>query len=67
MKNISFLSLNFQFLEVTFSIYLNRHVFVMYRSNSDAENNVQHSNQVLRYPLTERSSLLPYACVWENF
>ena len=32
MKNISFffLSENFQFLEVKFSIYLNRHVFVMF-------------------------------------
>ena len=29
MKNISFLSENFQFLEVKFSIYLNRRVFVM--------------------------------------
>ena len=29
MKNISFLSENFQFLEVKFSTYLNRHVFVM--------------------------------------
>ena len=31
MKNISFFfSENFQFLEVRFSIYLNRHVFVMF-------------------------------------
>ena len=29
MKNIRFLSENFQFLEVKFSIYLNRRVFVM--------------------------------------
>ena len=29
MKNISFLSENFQFLEVKLSIYLNRHFFVM--------------------------------------
>ena len=29
-----FLSENFQFLEVKFSIYLNRRVFVMYRFNS---------------------------------
>ena len=29
MKNISFLSENFQFLEVKFSVYLNRRVFVM--------------------------------------
>ena len=29
MKNISFLSENFPFLEVKFSIYLNRRVFVM--------------------------------------
>ena len=29
MKNIRVLSENFQFLEVKFSIYLNRHVFVM--------------------------------------
>ena len=30
MKNISFLSENFKFLEVKFSIYLNRCVFIMY-------------------------------------
>ena len=31
MKNIrGFLSENFQFLGVKFSIYLNRHVFIMY-------------------------------------
>ena len=29
MKNISFLPENFQFLEVKFSLYLNRRVFVM--------------------------------------
>ena len=29
MKNIRVLSENFQFLEVKFSIYLNRHVYVM--------------------------------------
>ena len=29
MKNIRFLSENFQFLLVKFSIYLNRHVFLM--------------------------------------
>ena len=29
MKNISCLSENFQFLEVKFSIYLNRGVFIM--------------------------------------
>ena len=29
MKNISFLSVNFQFLELKFSIYLNRRVLVM--------------------------------------
>ena len=28
-ENISFLSENFQFLEIKFSIYLNRRVFVM--------------------------------------
>ena len=40
MKNIkyqSFLFENFQFLEVKFSMYLNRHVFVM--------NNVDYSTQ----------------------
>ena len=30
MKNISFLSENFRFLEVKFSIYLNRPVLVMF-------------------------------------
>ena len=33
-KNISFLSENFQFLEVKFSIYLNRRVFVMKKTIS---------------------------------
>ena len=37
MKNISFLSENFQYLEVKFSIYLNRHVFVMFRTYEDSE------------------------------
>ena len=31
-KYRSFLSENFQFLEVKFSVYLNRHVFVMFSS-----------------------------------
>ena len=36
MKNIRFiLSENFMFLEVEFSIYLNRHVFVMNRNGQD--------------------------------
>ena len=35
MKNISFLSEISQFLEVNFSIYLNRHVFVMMWSYKD--------------------------------
>ena len=39
MKNISvFLSENFQFWEVKFSIHLNRHVFVMYRVIRQANN-----------------------------
>ena len=36
MKKISFLSENFQFLEVTFSLYLNRYVFVMNTNNINA-------------------------------
>ena len=32
MKNMKFLSENFQFLEVIFSIYLNRRVIVMFRA-----------------------------------
>ena len=36
MKNIkSFLSENFQFLEVKFAIYLNRRIFVMLRIAKD--------------------------------
>ena len=36
MKNISFfLSENFQFSEVKFSLYLNRRVFVMLMNNSN--------------------------------
>ena len=31
-KQTDFISENFQFLEVKFSTYLNRHVFVMYQS-----------------------------------
>ena len=35
-KNETFFSENFQFLEVKFSVYLNRHVFVMtYRSDKN--------------------------------
>ena len=38
MKNIRvFLSENFQFLEVKFSIYLNRHVFVMHTDNENTD------------------------------
>ena len=32
-KYLSFLSENFQFLEIKFSIYLNRRVFIMLRSH----------------------------------
>ena len=51
MKNISFLSENFQFLEVKFSIYLNRHVFVMVLSNCRSrchmfESQLSHINLV---------------------
>ena len=44
MKNISFLSENFQFLEMKFSIFLNRLVFVMWKSvlKSDAAVNYNH-------------------------
>ena len=35
MKNISFLSENFQFLKVKLSIYLNRRVFVMHANDVD--------------------------------
>ena len=35
MKNISFLSENFKFLEVKFSIYLNGRVFVKAQSDLD--------------------------------
>ena len=43
MKNIRvFLLENFQFLEVKFSIYLNRHVFVM-------------STQYMSYPMFEQN------------
>ena len=34
MKNIIFVSETFQFLEVKFSVYLNRRVFVMYTRNA---------------------------------
>ena len=37
MKNISFLSEHFQFLEVKFSVYLNRHVFVMSVAITDTQ------------------------------
>ena len=45
MKNISFLSENFQFLEVKFSIYLNRRVFVMrsYKSNKFTHKKMDHA------------------------
>ena len=37
MKNISFLSENFQFLEMKFSIYLNRLVFIMQVQSSKVQ------------------------------
>ena len=37
-----FLSENFQFLEVKFSIYLNRRVYVMFPSVTDAMNPAQY-------------------------
>ena len=37
MKNMSSLSENFQFLEVKFSIYMNRYVFAMQKSNKNAD------------------------------
>ena len=39
-KYRSFLSENFQFLEIKFSIYLNRRVFVMYKQFSEMKENV---------------------------
>ena len=59
MKNISFLSENFQFSEVTkFSIYLNRRVFVMVgirRVNTAAffsDNYLHDRNELLRASIT---------------
>ena len=44
MKNIRvFLSENFQFLEVKFSIYLNRHVFVMLQSYAHCLSRLAHT------------------------
>ena len=44
MKNMSFfLSENFQFLEVKFSIYLNRRVFVMSECSPDEYNKIQNN------------------------
>ena len=41
MENIKFLSENFQFLEVKFSIYFNRHVFIMeYKNGGKSVSNV---------------------------
>ena len=47
-KYQSFLSENFQFLEVKFSIYLNRHVFVMYRPSRTYEVVMTTQNPLLR-------------------
>ena len=46
-KYQNFLSKNFQFLEVKFSIYLNRRVFVMYRIYSDPSK-LAASNRVIK-------------------
>ena len=43
MKNNSFLSENFQLLEVIFSIYLNRRVFVMSRTFMQASSVSAHN------------------------
>ena len=53
MKNISFLlSENFQFLQVNFSIYLNRRVFVMTVQNSNCFHmQVSRSTDWSRYTL----------------
>ena len=43
MKNINiFLSENFHFLVVKFSVYLNRHVFVMGRLKREDDHVIQH-------------------------
>ena len=48
MKNIrDFLSENFQFLEVKFSIYLNRHIFVMCTSDV-VLNQLAHQRSLIR-------------------
>ena len=62
MKNIRvFLSENFQFLEVKFSIYLNRHVFVMPNTtNTIAQTHKTSTTQITtderttRVPIDER-------------
>ena len=58
MKNIGiFLSENFHFLEVKFSVYLNRHVFVMLRPVTISIQYVKPLISVLFRPVT-RSFIL---------
>ena len=53
MKNIRVFTKYFQFLAVKFSIYLNRHVFVMLRNRSDKWCIVR-SNATVNRVLSER-------------
>ena len=49
MKISVFLSENFQFLELKFSIYLNRYVFVMYQNCIIENNNNNNNTYLVRY------------------
>ena len=55
-----FLSENFQFLEVKFSIYLNRRVFVMNVVLSDANSVAKYVHQSPRYSVTNRTCAFDY-------
>ena len=65
MKSIRvFLSENFQFLEVNFSIYLNRHVFVMCVTSkaSDQDVHTLSTARVLVYPSLDSPEAVEGTC-----
>ena len=56
-KYRSFLSENFQFLEMKFSMYLNRHVFIMFANRVDADkrahNELSHQDLHFCHSITD--------------
>ena len=63
-KYQSFLSENFQFLEVKFSIYLNRHVFVMFRINYAESTSQAYLVRFKRINMSKQDA--SFTKLWEN-